>query len=56
MDTFLHEASDLQFALFLIMLVTAVLILLQAALRRWVWTPYVVVFLAALVGLLVTLR
>lgn len=53
---FIREASTLQFAAMIVALITGVMIVLQAAIRKGVWSVYLITFFAAVVTLLVTLR
>lgn len=56
MIDFLRSLSDTGFAALVIALLSGLMIVLQAAVNRSVWTGYILVFFAALVTLLVTLR
>jgi hypothetical protein len=53
---FIREASTLQFALAIIAFVTFMMIVLQGAINRAVWTGYLIAFFVAIIGLAVTLR
>lgn len=55
-DFILNEASTLQFALVLILLITGIMIILQALVSRAVWNWYLIGFFGAGAALLVTLR
>lgn len=52
----IHEATTLQFVLGLVVLITGLMIFLQAVVNRAVWGGYLVLFFGSLVGLAVTLR
>ena len=53
---FIREASTLQFVAMIVALISGIMIVLQAAVRRAVWNGYLLLFFGALVTLLVTLR
>lgn len=52
----IRTASTLQFILGAVAFATGLMIVLQAAVRRGVWTPYILAFMGAIIGLAVTLR
>lgn len=52
----IRAASTLQFILGSIAFGTGIMIVLQAAVRRAVWTPYILAFLGCVIALAVTLR
>lgn len=56
MTDFISNATTLQFILAAVAFVTGLMIVLQVVVRRWVWMPYILAFVGAIVGIGVTLR